>query len=422
LPGTQVIGSQFGDEGKGKVTDFYAKDADMVVRYQGGNNAGHTVVVGDKVMKLHLLPSGVAHNKKVCIGAGVVLDPAVIKEELDRLENRDKLNLTIDRRVNIIMPWHQVEDVALEGEGSKAAIGTTKRGIGPCYADRAARNTAIRFEDLVDEERLRKRIEIVYPYKKKLLEQVIGAEFETDEEEIFNRYSAFGKELAQFIGDVSVEVTNALDDGKQVMFEGAQGTFLDNDFGTFPYVTSSHPISGGAATGVGMPAAGINTIIGVVKAYTTRVGGGPFPTELDGEQADELRKNGNEFGTTTGRPRRVGWLDLPLLRTSTRINGFNELAITKLDVLCGVKKLKIAISYKINGTESAFFPADLKSVEQAEPVYKEFKGFEFDGSKLKKMNDLPQEALEYLNFIEEEVKVPIGFVGIGAERSRTLVE
>ncbi|VVC00652.1 Adenylosuccinate synthetase [uncultured archaeon] len=292
MPGTVIIGSQFGDEGKGKVTDFYSDKAELVVRYQGGNNAGHTVVVGNETLKFHLLPSGVCHGKRILIGAGVVLDPRVLKQEIENLGAKGrKTDLGIDPRTHIIMPWHNLLDEGRENSKSKTKIGTTKRGIGPCYADKAER-LGIRFEDLVDEKRLKERIEEVFPIKKAILEKVYGIKAQMTKEGIFEEYRTLGSEFRESLSDVSLEVCDALDAGRSVLFEGAQGTFLDNDFGTYPFVTSSHPISGGVATGVGMPFAKVNRVIGIVKAYTTRVGFGPFPTELSDKIGEHLTLKG----------------------------------------------------------------------------------------------------------------------------------
>ncbi len=420
MPASVVVGSQFGDEGKGKVTDFYAENADIVVRYQGGNNAGHTVVVKDRKIKLHHIPSGVVRCKKIFIAAGCVIDPRVLDEEIRKLESFTKVDLTIDPRCHIIFPYHNLLDEAgEEAADANNKIGTTKRGIGPCYADKCSR-VGIRFEDLINEKRLKEKLAANFPIKKAILEKVYGIPIESTEKEIFGQYNELGKKFLKYVGDVSFEITEALQQGKDVLFEGAQGTFLDNDFGTYPYVTSSHPLSGGVATGAGIAINKINRIIGIVKAYTTRVGSGPFPTELSGELADKIREQGNEYGTTTGRPRRVGWLDIPMLRTSTRLNGFTEFAITKLDVLSGLEELKIAVSYVCSGKEVQYFPYSTRSVEKASVNYKTFKGFELSG-KEKKFGELPKDAKDYLQFIEKELGVPIKLVSIGPKRSETLL-
>ena len=419
LTGIVVIGTQFGDEGKGKITDFLSEKADIVARFQGGNNAGHTVKVAEHTVKLHHLPSGVMHNKTVMIGAGVIIDPKVLEEELKTLESIGKKpGLFIDPRCHIIMPWHNALDIAGE-ESNNGSIGTTKRGIGPCYADKCLRK-GIRFEDLVYERRLEEAIERIFPEKKKILEKVYGKKIDFSAESVFKEYSRLGKKFAPFLKDVSFHVCAQLEKGKEILFEGAQGTFLDNDFGTYPYVTSSHPLSGGVATGIGIPINKISRVVGIVKAYTTRVGNGPFPTELQGKQADDLREKGEEFGTTTGRARRVGWLDIPMLRTAHRLNGFTELAITKLDVLSGMKELKVAVEYDIGGKIVKNFPYSTSTVEKAKPVYKTVKGFTLSG-KEKKFSELPKEAKDYLKLIEESLGVPVKFVSVGPERNETII-
>ncbi len=418
MPGTVIIGAQFGDEGKGKVTDFYSDKADIVARYQGGNNAGHTVVVEGQTLKFHLLPSGVVQGKRILIGAGVVLDPRVLKLELEEL-GKKKSDLGIDPRTHIIMPWHNLLDEGREGSRGTTKIGTTKRGIGPAYADKAER-VGVRFEDLVEESRLREKVAEVFPVKKAILEKVYGIKVPFTEKGVVEEYSSLGEEFKKYLRDVSLEVCEALERKKSVLFEGAQGTFLDNDFGTYPFVTSSHPISGGVSTGIGMPLNKIERIIGIVKAYTTRVGFGPFPTELSDKVGQHLTEKGNEFGTTTGRKRRVGWLDLPMLRTSMRLNGFTELCLTKLDVLSGLAKVKAAKSYSVNGKEIMFFPYSNKGIEKAKPNYAEFEGFEISGSE-KKYSDLHANARKYIEFIEKEIKAPVKLISVGASREQTIL-
>ncbi len=419
MPGTVIVGAQFGDEGKGKVTDFHSAKADIVARYQGGNNAGHTVVAEGKTFKFHLLPSGVVNGKRILIGAGVVLDPRVLKEEIAELAGR-KIDIGIDPRTHIIMPWHNLLDEGREGSRTGTKIGTTRRGIGPCYADKAER-TGIRFEELVDEKKLRQRIGEVFPVKKAILEKVYGVNVPFNEGQVFLEYSALGKEFREMLSDVSLEACGALEQKQEVVFEGAQGTFLDNDFGTYPFVTSSHPISGGVSVGVGVPFTKINRIIGIVKAYTTRVGFGPFPTELTDSVGGHLTEKGLEFGTTTGRQRRVGWLDLPMLRTSMRLNGFTELAITKLDVLSGLEKVKVAKSYNVGEKEIRFFPYSNKGLEKAVPNYAEFDGFEITG-KERKFSQFASGARRYLEFIEKEIGAPIRLVSVGPGREETVVK
>ena len=419
MPSSVVIGAQYGDEGKGKVVDLLGKTADLVVRFNGGNNAGHTVVVKGKTYKFHLMPSGAIQGKRCLVGAGTAIDPRVLKKELEQLEGQFKIDLGIDPRAQIIMPWHNALDAAKEISKGKAKIGTTGRGIGPCYVDRANR-TGIRFLDLVDEKKLGGKIEEVFPIKEKTLKEVFGGEMQQTREEIFAEYSALGKELGKFLTDVSVEVSNAMDQGKELLFEGAQGTFLDNDFGTYPFVTSSHPISGGLFTGTGIGIRPIERVIGIVKAYTTRVGEGPFVTELEGEFANRIREKGQEFGTTTGRPRRVGWLDLPLLKTAQRLNQFTEIALTKIDVLTGLEEIQVCIEYDCDGEKLKEVPVDLEQVKKCKPVYRAFKGFEIRQG-TEKFEELPKEARDYIKFIEEELKVGISIVSTGPGREETIV-
>ncbi|PIU21654.1 MAG: adenylosuccinate synthase [Candidatus Diapherotrites archaeon CG08_land_8_20_14_0_20_34_12] len=417
MPVVIIVGTQFGDEGKGKVTDYFASNSDLVVRFQGGNNAGHTVVVGEKEFKLHLLPSGIIQNKKSLIGAGVVIDPKVLVQELENIKKiNSNPNLIIDPRAHIIMPYHILLDaVHEESRGNK--IGTTLRGIGPCYAERSYRE-GIRFEDLIEESRLREKLKIIFPIKKKVLECSYGKEVDISLEQLVKEYAELGKKLKQYLGDVSLLVQEALDAGKTVLFEGAQGAFLDMDFGTYPFVTSSHPIAGEAFVGTGIGPKQNLKIVGIVKAYTTRVGSGVLVSELHGELADNLRKAGNEFGTTTGRPRRIGWLDLVLLRTAKRFNSLDEIVVTKLDVLSGLDKLKVCVAYELNGKQVKEVPALTSDLEKCKPVLKEFKGFKI--ADCKSYSDLPKEARDYLEFIEKELKVKISMVGIGAERNKIL--
>ena len=421
LPAHVVIGTQFGDEGKGKITDFLCDNCEYVVRYQGGNNAGHTVVVEDKVYKFHLLPSGVVKNKKILIGAGVVVDPRVLLEELERLKDR-KVDLTIDFRAHIIMPYHTMFDERNEDLKGLKKIGTTKRGIGPCYEDKAAR-IGIRFEDLLSEERLKEKLEEILPVKKKILEKVYEVDASSLElEKVLKEYSSYGKRLSVFAGDVSNILNKALEEGKEVLFESAQGTFLDLDQGTYPFVTSSNPTIGGLFSGAGVNHSWIKRVIGIVKAYTTRVGAGPFITELTDDLGDRIRKQGAEFGTTTGRPRRVGWLDLPLVQQAIKLNGINEIALTKLDVLSGIRKLKVCTGYERNEELIADFPATISMQEKLQPFYKEFNGFTLeDTSKYTEFSYLPREAQIYVNFIEKELNVPVKVVSLGPGRERTIL-
>jgi len=418
MPATVVIGAQFGDEGKGKIVDLLGEKADLVVRFNGGNNAGHTVVVKGQTYKFHLMPSGAIQGKKCCIGAGVALDPRVLKQEMQQLEGKFQVNLAIDPRAQIIMPWHNALDKAREEAKGKKKIGTTGRGIGPCYADRASR-TGIRFADLVNGKRLGQRIETFFPGKEKELKAVYGKEMQESKEEILAEYAGLGKEFSQNLGDVSKEVCTALDKGKNVLFEGAQGTFLDNDFGTYPFVTSSHPLSGALFTGVGIGIRPIERVIGIVKAYTTRVGSGPFATELEGKLAEKIRETGKEFGTTPGRPRRVGWLDLVLVRTAIRLNGFTEIALTKLDVLSGLEELQVCTDYELEGRKIRELPADMDLWEKCRPVYKAVPGFEVKGNE-KEFGELQEQARQYVKLVEKEIGIPAKIVSVGPGREETM--
>lgn len=417
MAGIVVIGSQWGDEGKGKVIDVLAESADYVVRFQGGNNAGHTVVVGKDTFRFHLLPSGVVQGKEVRIAQGVVLDPRVLVEEIGQVEKRGlSPKLKIDPRTHIILPYHNYLDEAREGAAKTGGIGTTLRGIGPCYEDRAARS-GIRFEELIDPGRLKQRLGPLVREKAAILNKVYGSKRELSEEKIFKEYSALGKQLSKYLGDVSSEMCGCLEDDSIVLFEGAQGTLLDLSFGTYPYVTSSHPISGSVFVNVGIPPK-VFEVMGVVKAYTTRVGRGPFPTELTGKTGELLRKQGHEFGTTTGRPRRCGWLDLPMLRYSHRLNGFTQLALTKLDVLSGLKSVKIATSYQLEGQDVGF-QHDIAMLAKCEPVYEELPGFTLDTG-IADFMALPEGAKDYISFIERELGVPVTMVSVGPGRKETL--
>ncbi|MFH1751906.1 MAG: adenylosuccinate synthase [archaeon] len=417
--GIIVIGSQWGDEGKGKVTDFVCDNVKSVARYQGGNNAGHTVVVNGQEFKFHLLPSGVVREKTVLIGSGVVLDPRVLVKEMEKIDGQLKLELMIDPRTHIILPYHNHLDGIEEAFRKGKKIGTTGRGIGPCYADKASR-CGIRFQDLVDEKKFREKLELNYNSKQALSEKVFNQKMPFSFQEVFQEYKELGQKLKHLMGDVSIKVEETLSQGENVLFEGAQGTFLDNNYGTYPFVTSSNPIVGGALTGIGMRAQNINQVIGIVKAYTTRVGEGPFVTELTNSLGNEIREKGAEYGTTTGRPRRVGWLDLVLIRTANRLNGFTELAITKFDVLNGIESLMIATSYDCKGKTITEVPTETEDFQECKPNYLELKGFNLEDKKYEKLEELPVEAREYLKVIEKELNVPIKLVSYGADREKTI--
>ena len=415
-----IVGLQWGDEGKGKIADHIAKDADIVVRYQGGNNAGHTVVVGEKVYKFHLLPSGILQQKQVMLGAGMVINMQGLIQEIETAQkNFSSINAIIDPRAQIIMPYHILLDEVVETKTGVGSIGTTKRGIGPCYADKASR-TGIRVEDIIDEKRLEERLIEILPVKKAILEKVYGLETDLELKKILNEYAEYGKKIKPFVGDVSLLLDNALRNNKKVLFEGAQGTFLDNDFGTYPFVTSSHPLAAHALVGVGLGPNVINKVIGIVKAYTTRVGSGPFITEMSGKLETELRSKGNEFGTTTGRPRRVGWLDLVQLRTAKRLNNVSEIAFTKMDVLCGLKELKICTGYHMEDTCLHDLPATIQDLSKCTPDYIALPGFDFNASEVKNYYELPENARRYVELVEHELNIPIKLIGIGAERTQVL--
>jgi adenylosuccinate synthase len=414
-----VIGTQWGDEGKGKVVDYFSKDAEYVVRFQGGNNAGHTIKVGDEVYKLHIIPSGVIQGKTGIIGNGCVVDPVVLINEINQLKKRGiNPKLLLSDRANIIMPYHKALDGAEEKLLADKKIGTTKRGIGPCYSDKIARR-GVRSCDLINEESLRKRLKLIVPIKKKLY-KIFKINESIDLEELISKYTKYGDKLNQYINSTHHILNDAISNGKNILLEGAQGTMLDVEFGTYPFTTSSHTIAGGASSGAGIGPRNIDEIIGIVKAYTTRVGEGPMPTELFDDMGKLLSKKGHEFGTTTSRPRRCGWLDLVVVKHSCMISGITKIAITKLDVLNGLTKVKICTEYRLNGKNISEFPADIEKVKECKPIYKEFSGWnEFDEG-VSSIKHLPKEAQLYLRFIEEKLKIPISIVSIGPGRSETI--
>lgn len=422
MPSVVLIGAQWGDEGKGKVTDFLAEKADLVVRYQGGNNAGHTVVVGDEEFKLHLIPSGILYPEKTCIiGNGVVVDPAVLLQELEYLAARGVKtdNLRISERAHLIMPYHKKLDEVMEESKGAAKIGTTKRGIGPAYMDKAAR-IGIRFIDLLDKEDFASMLERNLEEKNTLFKKVYETEgFEM--EAVMNEYLGYAERLRKYVADTSIIIHDALKAGKNVLFEGAQGTLLDQDHGTYPFVTSSHPIAGAACIGAGLGPTEINKVLGIVKAYTTRVGSGPFPTELNDQVGGHFRDVGHEFGTTTGRARRCGWFDAVITRYAVRVSGLTSIAVTKLDVLTGLETVKICTGYRIGDKIINDFPASLKVLSQCEPVYEEMSGWTEDISSARKIEELPVAARNYLNRISELSGAPVSILGVGTRRSQTIV-
>lgn len=417
-----LIGAQWGDEGKGKVTDFLAEKADMVVRYQGGNNAGHTVVVDDREFKLHLIPSGILYPGKFCIiGNGTVIDPGVLIEELKRLRDRgvNTDNLRISPKAHVIMPYHRSIDAADEESKGNQKIGTTGRGIGPAYMDKAAR-VGIRMVDLIDKEEFPRVLENALNQKNRLLTEYYGVSG-YDYKEMLETYQGYARELRPYVEDISVLVNDAIEQGKNVLFEGAQGTLLDLDHGTYPYVTSSHPVAASACLGTGIGPTKIDKVVGVAKAYVTRVGEGPFPTELFDATGEYIREQGHEFGTTTGRPRRCGWFDAVVARYSARINGLDYLAITKLDVLTGLDTIKICTGYKYRGEVLTEFPVSRKVLSECEPHYEEFPGWKEDISGVRKFEDLPDTAKKYMQRLAEVSGVPVGIIGVGPKRSQTII-
>ena len=422
MPANIVVGTQWGDEGKGKIIDIIASRADVVVRSQGGNNAGHTVVNDGQTYKLHLIPSGILYKNTLClIGAGVVLDPKDLLSEIDNLSPRGISfdNLKIDPRAHVVMPWHITLDGLSEKFRGNSDIGTTKRGIGPCYMDKYER-CGIRVYDLVHPEVFAEKVRMTGNLKNKIITEVYGGE-PHDIEAIIKEYTEYGKRLAKYVDDVSVIVYEAAKANKTIMFEGAQATLLDIDFGTYPYVTSSHPLSAGVCVGTGVGPMIISNIIGVAKAYTTRVGKGPFPTELDDEIGEAIRNKGGEFGTTTGRPRRTGWFDAVIVRHSVRVNGLSSLAINKLDTLGGVGDLKVCVAYKKpDGTVIENFPATLEELADCVPVYETLKGFDDDISSCRSFDELPEACKKYIERLEELCDCHISMVGVGPDREQII--
>ena len=422
MPARVVVGVQWGDEGKGKIIDILASRADVVVRSQGGNNAGHTVENNGEVYKLHLIPSGILYKNTPClIGCGVVIDPVNILEEIDGLEGRGIScdSLRIDPRAHVIMPWHLELDGLSEVYRGKSDIGTTRRGIGPCYMDKAER-CGLRMYDLVHPELFKEKAMQVGKLKNEIITKIYGGKL-IDLDAAIAKYIECGKRLSKYIADVSVLTFEAITAGKQVLFEGAQGTLLDIDVGTYPFVTSSHPISGGVCTGVGLGPTMIDSVIGVCKSYTTRVGKGPFPTELLDEIGETIRVAGHEYGTTTGRPRRTGWFDSVILRHSVRVNGLTELAINKLDTLANLGTLKICTAYRLpDGTVTRDYPATLEELELCQPVYEDIEGFEGDLSACKSFNELPEACKRYIARLEELCGCRVSMVGVGPARSQNL--
>ncbi len=417
-----VVGAQWGDEGKGRVTDFFAEKADMVVRYQGGNNAGHTVEVDQKRYKLHLLPSGIIHKDKISvIGNGVVVDPEALLEEIEYIQKEGLTvdSLRISERAHVIMPYHKVLDAISEENLEENEIGTTKKGIGPCYMDKAERS-GIRIADLIDEKAFREKAKKAIRAKNEILVKLYGKE-PLDEEEIIQKYTKYGEILKPYVVASTSLIYHAVKDGQNVLFEGAQGTLLDIDFGTYPYVTSSHPIAGGVCVGTGVGPTLIDNVVGVVKAYTTRVGKGPFVTEQDNEIGDTIRIKGHEFGTTTGRPRRCGWLDGVILKYAVMVNGLTYLAVNHLDTLSEFETVKICTGYLLNGKSIYDLPANLEEIEKVEPIYEEMPGWDLESlRKAKTYEELPENAKKYLEKIEEITGIPVCLISFGPERHQAI--
>ena len=421
MAGYVVVGTQWGDEGKGKIIDVLAHKADYIVRFQGGNNAGHTVVVDGEKFILHLLPSGMLHgNGKCIIGPGVVVDPKVLLEELDTLDKKGAKidHLYVSDRAHIIMPYHIKLDEVKEKARGENKIGTTKRGIGPTYADKIAR-CGIRAVDLLDMESFKEKLKFNLEEKNLLLTKIYNAE-PLDYDEILNDYMDYTEKLKHRIIDTVPEINEALNEDKFVLFEGAQALMLDINFGTYPYVTSSSPTSGGVTTGVGVPPSKIDKMIGVMKAYTTRVGEGPFPTELLSEIGEELRSTGGEYGATTGRPRRCGWLDGVVGKYAVMINGLTDVVLTKLDVLSGHKKIYIAVAYDIDGKRYETVPSSIKDVEKVKPIYEELDGWQEDITGMRNYDELPLNAKKYIKRAEEIIGAPISMVSVGPDREQNI--
>jgi adenylosuccinate synthase len=422
MPGIVIVGAQWGDEGKGKITDLLAEEADAVIRFQGGNNAGHTIVRNGETFKFHLVPSGILYPGKPCmIGNGVVVDPKVLCEELDglRAQGMDVSGLKLSANAHLIMPYHRLLDEAGEARLGKLEIGTTRRGIGPCYADKAAR-LGIRVQDLLDEKILKKKITAALEPKKLTL-RPYQRDPRLDLQSMTEEYLVYGHRLEKHIADTTAMTHRLLDDGRTVLFEGAQGTLLDIDHGTYPFVTSSNPVSASACTGTGVGPKDIDEIWGIAKAYATRVGAGPFPTELDDELGETLREAGGEYGTTTGRARRVGWIDLVALRYAARINSLTHIAVTKLDVLTGLGELNVCTRYR--GTEEATFdhyPYHQTVMHQATGDYERLPGWDEDISECREESELPQAARDYLQFLSDFVRVPIALIGVGPGRDQVI--
>ncbi|NOJ78194.1 adenylosuccinate synthase [Myxococcus xanthus] len=429
MPNVVVIGAQWGDEGKGKVVDLLTEHAQVVVRFQGGNNAGHTLVVGGQKTVLHLIPSGILHPGKTCvIGNGVVVDPAVLVGEIDALKVRgflkDDAQLLISDNAHVIFPWHKLLDSFREKARGGSAIGTTGRGIGPAYEDKVARR-GIRVRDLLNADRLRTRIEARLPAALEELKDLCAKTGDTvpqlEVPQVLAEFTGLGERLKPFVHDASLYLSGQVRRGARILFEGAQGTLLDVDHGTYPFVTSSNCVAGNAAVGSGLGPTAIDKVMGISKAYTTRVGGGPFPTELHDAIGDQLRKMGDEFGTTTGRPRRCGWLDGVVLRYASRVNGLWGMALTKLDVLSGLKTLQICTAYELDGQKVTELPGDYEDLARVKPIYETLQGWDEQIAGVRTFDELPENAKRYVRRVEEVSGVPVVCVSVGADRGETVL-
>lgn len=418
-----IVGTQWGDEGKGKIVDLLAEHADVVVRFQGGNNAGHTMVVNGKKFICHLIPSGILQGKVCMIGNGVVVDPTVLLQEMARLKDAGipvlPRNLRISEKAHVIMPYHRLVDQLREIKDGDKKIGTTGRGIGPTYEDKASRR-GIRFAELLDPAGFKEIIREVIREKNFYLTSFPSREA-LDPEEIIREYLGYAKALEPHVADISTELHQFMEEGKQILFEGAQGTHLDIDHGTYPFVTSSNTVSGNACCGAGVGPKTITGVIGITKAYTTRVGSGPFPTELTDEIGDKIQEKGAEFGATTGRKRRCGWLDLVLLKNAARLNGLTGIAVTKLDVLDGLDEIKICRAYEFQGKKIEAFPANIRILEKCNPVYESLPGWQEDISSIRKQHDLPKNVLNYLSRIKKLTGLTVDIISVGQERGQTIV-
>jgi len=423
MPAYVVVGTQWGDEGKGKIVDFLSDRADIIARYQGGNNAGHTVVIKGEEYILHLVPTGVLHPDKVCVvGSGTVIDPEILAEEIAELEKRGVEvagRLFISHNANLIMPYHKMFDEAQEAFKGASKLGTTKRGIGPAYADKADR-MGIRTGDLLDETTFRDKLEAVLELKNAIATKIY-AKTSLENKNIIEKWLVCARKLGKYLADTASIVNEALDTGKTVLFEGAQGTMLDVDHGSYPYVTSSNTVAGAACAGMGVGPTRIDTVIAVVKAYTTRVGSGPFPTEQHGEVGEHLREKGYEYGRTTGRPRRCGWFDAPLVRRALLLNGASNIALTKVDVLGGMDCIKVCVAYRYNETESRRSPENASFLAQCEPIYEEVASWAEDISSCDSFMGMPKAAQGYVRYLEDLLDCPISIVSTGAARDNTIV-